>query len=101
MRLLLGFLLLLVACESQPPPRTVLTLSIEGMHCSSCVQSITAEIDKIDGVSSCVVSLEENNAVVTVTDATIAQTIVENIQRLQFTAELVGQQQINHAQEYP
>jgi copper chaperone CopZ len=100
MRLLIAFLFLLVACDSTPPPQTVLTLSIEGMHCNSCVQSITAEIDKIDGVTSCVVTLEENNAVVTVTDEALAQTILQNIRRLQFSVELAGQQQIDPAREY-
>ena len=88
MRLLIAFLFLLVACDSTPPPQTVLTLSIEGMHCNSCVQSITAEIDKIDGVTSCVVTLEENNAVVTVTDEALAQTILQNIRRLQFKCRI-------------
>ena len=91
---------ILVGCSSDPPQETVLTYSIVGMHCSGCVQSITAEIDKIDGVTSCVVTLEENNAVVTVTDEALAQTILQNIRRLQFKVELVVQQQIIPAQEY-
>ncbi|MCL1904140.1 MAG: cation transporter [Oscillospiraceae bacterium] len=39
-------------------------VSIKGMSCGKCVNSITAELNKIDGVFDVVVDLDEKNATV-------------------------------------
>ena len=84
-RFILCLLLLLVGCSKEPATQTVITYSIEGMHCEGCVESITAEVLRVEGVSSCVVSLDAKNAVVTFWDPSAAQTVLVDIQRLRFT----------------
>jgi copper chaperone len=40
------------------------TLSIEGMHCSGCVRSVTNALKRVPGVENAEVSLPEKKAVV-------------------------------------
>lgn len=42
-----------------------LTLNIKGMTCGGCVKSVTGVLQKISGVSSVNVSLEQNRATIT------------------------------------
>ena len=41
-----------------------LTLNIKGMTCGGCVKSVTSVLEKIAGVSSVEVSLEQNRATI-------------------------------------
>ena len=41
-------------------------INIEGMSCTHCVNHVTEELKKVDGVSDVQVNLEEKNAVVEV-----------------------------------
>lgn len=91
-RLFVVLLLLLFSCKVDTPTATTVCYKIGGMHCDSCVESITADVLRVDGVVSCIVSLENEKAVVTITDPVIATTILENIRKLKFTVELVEQE---------
>ncbi len=42
------------------------TINIEGMSCMHCVNHVTEELKKVEGVSEVQVNLEEKNAVVEV-----------------------------------
>ncbi len=59
------------ACDGKPAaPSTPITLTapiamkipVHGMHCEGCVDAITDKVMKIDGVKTCVVSLEKSEA---------------------------------------
>ena len=39
-------------------------LSIQGMHCASCVSNVERSLKKVDGVQSCTVSLMTNKGIV-------------------------------------
>ena len=41
------------------------TLNVEGMHCPKCVARVKKALEGVEGVTSAEVSLEANNAVVT------------------------------------
>lgn len=57
------------------------TLNITGMMCNHCVAHVKKALESVDGVSSVNVSLENNNATVTlshpVDDATLAKTVTD------------------------
>lgn len=57
------------------------TLNIEGMMCNHCVAHVKKALESVDGVSSVNVSLENNNATVTlshpVDDATLAKAVTD------------------------
>ena len=75
-----------VAVAAEPED---LHLSITGMYCDGCVTAITETVKQIDGVIQCTVSLEQESAVVTVSDPAIAPQIIEKINSLKtYTAEL-------------
>ncbi len=40
------------------------TITIEGMHCQHCVGAVKEALAAVNGVTSVIVSLEKNNAVV-------------------------------------
>lgn len=57
------------------------TISIEGMMCMHCVKHVNEALSKVDGVSLVEVSLENKNAIVTLTspvDDSILKSAVEN-----------------------
>lgn len=61
----------LLSCSAQEPAAQQATLevreyrfAITGMHCENCVESITTAVSKLDGVSHCDVSLEDETAVI-------------------------------------
>lgn len=53
------------------------TISIEGMSCQHCVNTITSTLQGLEGVTSVAVSLEAKNAVVegTASDAALKEAI--------------------------
>jgi copper chaperone len=65
-----------------------INLTIKGMHCNGCVNSIASTVGGMEGVSACEVSLEEESAVITVADASIAPRIVERIDELGYSATI-------------
>lgn len=65
-------------------PETI--LSVKGMHCPKCVARVTNALEEVDGVTKVVVSLEEENAVVT--GQAEAQVLVDTVNELGFTASL-------------
>jgi copper chaperone CopZ len=71
--------------EIQP---MVLHFDVTGMHCEGCVKAITTAVSNLDGVTACEVSLEEKSATVTVTDSSLAETIIQTINGLNYTARL-------------
>lgn len=57
------------------------TISIEGMMCMHCVKHVKDALSAVDGISSVEVSLENKNAIVTLTspvDDSILKSAVEN-----------------------
>ena len=56
-------------------------ISVEGMGCQNCVKHVTEALEALDGVDKAEVSLEKNNAVITlskdVSDETIKSAIDE------------------------
>lgn len=67
---------------------TVMHFNVAGMHCQGCVNAITTAVANLEGVTACDVSLEEESATVTVTDPALAETIIQAINDLNYTAEL-------------
>lgn len=51
--------------ETTPSDSPFVELSVTGMHCNSCVQRVTAALEKVPGVSSAFVDLEGSCATVT------------------------------------
>jgi copper chaperone CopZ len=49
--------------KSEMKPVTV-ELSVSGMHCMGCVETVRSSIAQLDGVDSVIVSLEKANAIV-------------------------------------
>jgi copper ion binding protein len=63
---------LLVACRSEPEPRVMrVEIAVEGMTCESCVQGITHEVGRLEGVQSVEVDLASNTAVVVYAEGTV------------------------------
>jgi len=65
---------------------SVLQFTVEGMHCEGCVGAITQAVSDLPGVTKCEVSLEEERAVVTVTDPSVEPEIIRAIEELTYTA---------------
>jgi copper chaperone CopZ len=77
------------SAPAAPAEGVVLHFSVKGMHCRDCVNTITQAVSAMDGVLACSVSLEEESATITVTDALLTGAIVEKIGSLQYTATLI------------
>ncbi len=88
--LIAGMLLLcIVACKQKSPANqsianaepVVVELSITGMSCMGCVETVRSSIAQLQGIDSVAVSLEKNNAMVTfvpsVTDSVSIRKAVE------------------------
>ena len=65
-----------------------LRFKIEGMTCQACVRAITKEIQKHQTVQTCIVSLEDNSALVVTRSAHDATLIPEAISCLGYEAVL-------------
>ncbi|XP_025964285.2 copper-transporting ATPase 2 isoform X3 [Dromaius novaehollandiae] len=64
-------------------------VSVQGMTCQSCVQSIEGQISKVKGVVSIKVSLEQNNAVIQYVQSEISpEQICQEIQDMGFDANV-------------
>ncbi|NXF40639.1 ATP7B ATPase, partial [Nyctibius bracteatus] len=78
--------------ETVPSPSSqehTVTVSIVGMTCQSCVQSIEGQISKVKGILSIKVSLEQNNAVIQYLRSEISpEQICQEIQDMGFDANI-------------
>ncbi len=66
------------------------SMKVEGMNCMGCVNSITSKVDKIPGVVSCDVSLEQGMATIALSDAESEGDVEETIRKLGFKVEAVS-----------
>ena len=67
----------------------VVSLSISGMTCSSCVNAITENISRLSGISDACVNLLQGSATAVVTSRKLADTIRENIEDSGFEAQVI------------
>jgi copper chaperone CopZ len=78
--------LLAVACgSSSPAQNATLDLTVDGMHCSGCVEAITAEVREVPGVESVAVSLEGHSAQVMVDSPSRRDAVVRAISGLGYS----------------
>ena len=63
------------------------SLKVDGMNCMGCVNSITSKVDKMAGVLSCEVSLEQGRATIALSDAASEGDVEETIRKLGFKVE--------------
>lgn len=74
---------------SPPSQECTVAVSIVGMTCQSCVQSVEGKISKAKGIVSIKVSLEENNAVIKYLKLEISpEQICQEIQDMGFDANI-------------
>lgn len=78
---------LLFACRSEPQTMRV-ELVVTGMTCDSCVQAITHEVGRLEGVRSVEVDLDAGTAVVTYEQGAIEAAAIEQvIEKIGYEAE--------------
>ncbi len=61
------------------------TINIEGMMCEHCVATVKKALEAVDGVSVADVSLENNNAVVTLTKEVDNKVLQEAVEAKDYT----------------
>lgn len=84
--MLLCAALALTACRSEPNVMRV-EIAISGMVCDACVQAITHEVGRLEGVRSVEVDLESETAVVVYAEGTVEPAALEQtIEALGYTA---------------
>jgi copper ion binding protein len=71
-------LALVTGCRGAPPTMQV-ELAVSGMTCEDCVQAITHEVGRLEGVRSVRVDLEAGTAVVTYTKGVIEPAAIEAV----------------------
>ena len=87
----LALLLWVGACRGEPRAMSQ-ELSVAGMTCDSCVQGITYEVGRIEGVRSVVVDLEAGRATVVFTEGAIEPAAIEAaIDKMGYEAALEGE----------
>lgn len=70
-------------------------LSVSGMVCESCVEGITYEVGRLEGVRSVVVDLEAGKATVVFTEGAIAPAAIETtIDDMGYEAELADEPRV-------
>jgi copper chaperone CopZ len=78
---------LLTACRGAPKVMQV-EIAIEGMTCDSCVQAITHELTRLEGVRSVEVDLDGGKALVTFTEGESEPAAFERaIEKIGYEAE--------------
>lgn len=65
------------------------SLKVDGMNCMGCVNSITSKVDKLAGVVSCDVDLEQGRATISLSDADSEGEVEETIRKLGFKVEVL------------
>jgi copper ion binding protein len=73
-----------------PPTRFRLTISVGGMSCASCTNSITHSLSEIEGISDVVVSLLESSATAVIDRAELAEVASEAIEDCGFEAHIMS-----------
>ena len=77
---------LLVACRGEPKVMRV-EIAVEGMVCESCVEGITYELERIEGVQTASVDLESGKATVTYAEgSTDPAALEQTIEKLGYGA---------------
>lgn len=77
-RLVAASALALLACRSEPKIVEV-EFAVEGMFCESCVEGISYEVGRLEGVESVVVELEAEKATVRYVEGTIEVAAIEAV----------------------
>ncbi|KAF4441682.1 hypothetical protein F53441_11942 [Fusarium austroafricanum] len=77
-----------VVTETAPSPSWRVTLSIGGMTCAVCVNTITQEIEKYPWIAKVAVNLVSNSATIEYTEEDRAQEIVDAIEDLGYEAAI-------------
>ncbi|KAH7477682.1 E1-E2 ATPase-domain-containing protein [Fusarium oxysporum f. sp. albedinis] len=77
-----------VVTEASPTPSWRVTLSVGGMTCAVCVNTITQEMEKYPWVTKVAVNLVSNSATIEYTDGDRAQDIVDAIEDLGYDATI-------------
>jgi copper ion binding protein len=86
--MLLCAALSVIACRSEPKVMRV-EIAVSGMSCDSCVQGITHEVGRLEGVQSVEVDLENGKAVVLYAEGVVEPAALEQtIEGLGYTATL-------------
>jgi copper chaperone CopZ len=76
--------------ESSAKQAKTVQVSVKGMSCMSCVRTITTAVEKLPGVESCKVELEQDKATVTLfTDSTSTEKLLSTIEEAGYTAALL------------
>lgn len=85
--LLLCVALTMVACRGEPKNLMRVEIAVSGMVCDSCVQGITHEVGRLEGVQLVEVDLESGMAVVVYAEGEIEPAALEQkIEALGYTA---------------
>ncbi|MEE2906995.1 MAG: cation transporter [Planctomycetota bacterium] len=85
--LLCAIALLLSGCKHQASETTTTSVSIEGMHCDACAESIHETVIVIPGIELCEVSYENSAASITADSPTVIETAINRIRQLGFTVQ--------------
>nr|GAT59408.1 predicted protein [Mycena chlorophos] len=78
------------AAETARAVRKRLTLGVSGMSCASCTSAITHALEALEGVDDVAVSLMDKSAVLTIDDASLADTAVEAVEDCGFGATVIS-----------
>jgi copper chaperone CopZ len=65
-------------------------LKIDGMTCQNCVRHVRGALQKVAGVESAEVDLDQGAASVQTGDGTVAAELIQAVQRAGYKAEAVG-----------
>ncbi|KAF5638545.1 copper-transporting ATPase 3 [Fusarium sp. NRRL 52700] len=77
-----------VVTETSPAPAWRVTLSVGGMTCAVCVNTITQEMEKFPWVTKVAVNLVANSATIEYTEGDRAQEIVDAVEDLGYDAAI-------------
>lgn len=72
--------------ETDGKPMKTMSLAIGGMTCQGCAEHVREALETVPGVGSADVSLEEERAVVALSDGTSASALVEAVEAAGYTA---------------
>ena len=66
------------------------TLSISGMHCQSCANTVEKALQKVEGVSKANVALGEQKATITIASTTSTASLIKAVSDAGFSANAGG-----------
>ncbi len=85
--LMLCWATLWMSGRQQSSEPTTASVSIEGMHCDACAESIHETVVVIPGIESCEVSYENSSARMTADSPATIETAINRIRLLGFTVQ--------------